>query len=1018
MEIKSENEITTTSKFLTTYQVLKKTYLGFRDEIEKFISDNPELFYLNFPESFDANAKSGLKITTSTLQERILHFYQKFQEIEKNIQTLESCGIEAKDYKSFIFSVNAFCMHVLYIFMNITDDVFDIFQKLGLKTWQLYENNHQYVHTSPDNEKLALLWFRHCFDFLIHKAENADNIVLKTSLLVKHDSLLKLFEQFHIRARYIDKPRLFINHIAILFNKTLEHHSYSKDILMYYDMLIKLYEEALKLKSLKTNSKNYLLSGIFYTHLKKILSYEAQTACQEYLKNDYKQSAGVLIGKIFQDVDYNTNIIIQLFNIFEKYKIKTVIEYVQKLCEQKKNYSDDAFSYGSLSDGNLIKEIIHQVEGSLSIAQNIAWNLVTSVTNEELTGMEDLEALYFYKKLLTLTYDCIQGRLNVYNLQACYLEYYDQKNITKITTVLHEILKEVMPLLQKTDRLIIKAKKIVQCSHDKETLAKNNADNLIRECDKEKKKSPKSKATLKNEKIKKLMQKAKSAAKQLQYETAITDFLQAYQLSKPNKSKVIVCLLEIANCYSTLAQNDKEKLTSEANLLKAKEYYQTALDKIKSGSIKDLSSLNAEQQVNEILSKLANIDLQLHLLTEKIKQEIKPETYRLNDANINTYIQNFNIVLNDFEKNVFNILREHGYFVFILGGRVKNAILSLTSNTDTDIIVFNFAKVTEDNLTKILSEKKLQPRIIGKEYAVIRLVHEKSNPIDINDISSKITSFNINWKETPQNIIYEILTQHAKQCSFTIDAIFYCPFNAKFIDPLLGQNDLKAKELKSMLPGIQPELILRAVRFVAKYGMTKPEYLSKPSNETIAVLQKLDKDKLYSEINKLLMNGYAYKSFDILVKADLFKSLFPMTHQCMRQNIIFNKMITQLFVNTDNLNQAKIPLSAAYLYSVLLWGPLAIRLGKEYTPNMFQNYLQDIIESQLAIVNISPNIVTRIKSILGLCFFGFEKLQNELKAIPFQFTDVRLAKQLTTFYDETLYTLEQQQQSHHTAKRF
>jgi poly(A) polymerase len=93
------------------------------------------------------------------------------------------------------------------------------------------------------------------------------------------------------------------------------------------------------------------------------------------------------------------------------------------------------------------------------------------------------------------------------------------------------------------------------------------------------------------------------------------------------------------------------------------------------------------------------------------------------------------------------------------------------------------------------------------------------------------------------------------------------------------------------------------------------------------MLQEIPPARKYEEILKLFLTGNAKKNFILLLELHILKFLLPITaKQCSNEkNYIF--FLTALS-NSDDRVKKDLPLTPAFLFSVLLWPALTNRMGE------------------------------------------------------------------------------------------
>jgi len=113
--------------------------------------------------------------------------------------------------------------------------------------------------------------------------------------------------------------------------------------------------------------------------------------------------------------------------------------------------------------------------------------------------------------------------------------------------------------------------------------------------------------------------------------------------------------------------------------------------------------------------------------------------------------------------------------------------------------------------------------------------------------------------------------------------------------------------------------MLRAIRFAAKLDFTIEAKTAAPIKELAPLLLDIPAARLFEEVLKLFMAGYAQKTFALLEKYHLFEQLFPHTQQCINENQHYRNLVDFALINSDKRVAQGKSLTPAFLYSVFLW---------------------------------------------------------------------------------------------------
>jgi poly(A) polymerase len=180
--------------------------------------------------------------------------------------------------------------------------------------------------------------------------------------------------------------------------------------------------------------------------------------------------------------------------------------------------------------------------------------------------------------------------------------------------------------------------------------------------------------------------------------------------------------------------------------------------------------------------------------------------------------------------------------------------------------------------------------------------------------------------------VYGNLEQDAWRRDFTINSLYYGVKDFSVVDYTSGMDDLKAGLLRVIGDAEQryiedPVRMLRAIRFAAKLGFNIHTDSEKPIFELSERLESVPPARLFDEILKLFMSGYAVTTYELLRHYDVFRHLFPMTDACLaeEENHFPHTMISRGLENTDARIAEGKPVTPAFLFAVLLWEPVHSR---------------------------------------------------------------------------------------------
>jgi poly(A) polymerase len=174
--------------------------------------------------------------------------------------------------------------------------------------------------------------------------------------------------------------------------------------------------------------------------------------------------------------------------------------------------------------------------------------------------------------------------------------------------------------------------------------------------------------------------------------------------------------------------------------------------------------------------------------------------------------------------------------------------------------------------------------------------------------------------------------QDALRRDITVNALYYNFHDFSVIDYVGGVADLEAGILRMIgNPETRfredPVRMLRVLRFAAKLGFRIEDETATPIRRLGVLLDEVPAARRFEEVLKLFQGGSALTTFELLRRYGLFQYLFPMTEISLAE---FDESYSTIFVpkalqNTDTRIIEGKPVTPAFLYAVMLWGPVRQR---------------------------------------------------------------------------------------------
>jgi poly(A) polymerase len=172
--------------------------------------------------------------------------------------------------------------------------------------------------------------------------------------------------------------------------------------------------------------------------------------------------------------------------------------------------------------------------------------------------------------------------------------------------------------------------------------------------------------------------------------------------------------------------------------------------------------------------------------------------------------------------------------------------------------------------------------------------------------------------------VYGDLESDALRRDFTANALYYSAKDLAIYDYTNGMEDIKNRQLKMIGdPATRykedPVRLLRAVRFAAKLGFSIEPKTQEPMREQAHLLSHVPAARLFEEILKLFLNGYATATYGLLRDYGLLEELFPESCRVMDNHPSYALLIDEMIINTDKRIRTDKRVTPAFVYAALLW---------------------------------------------------------------------------------------------------
>jgi poly(A) polymerase len=314
-------------------------------------------------------------------------------------------------------------------------------------------------------------------------------------------------------------------------------------------------------------------------------------------------------------------------------------------------------------------------------------------------------------------------------------------------------------------------------------------------------------------------------------------------------------------------------------------------------------------------------------------------------------------------------LRSKGYKGYLVGGCVRDKIMNNEDKTqDYDI-------VTDAKPKDII---KFFPRTIkvGMKFGVIKVLQNKLE----YEIATFRKDGNYEDGRRPVSVEFSDEKEDVYRRDLTINGLLYDPISDKVIDYVNGKEDIENKIIRTIGDPFERFSedylrMIRAIRFASRFNFSIEERTWQAILEYASNIDKISKERIYDELNKILTNENRAIALKYLYDSQLLKYILPEVFSYLNENPEQNNLLPKLF---DELsNKAHFETVFASMYVVIYFDEyykspvpknVINRINKKCRELKFSNTLTksviEIFQVSFYIWNIEQLKVWEIKRLL------------------------------------------------------
>lgn len=212
--------------------------------------------------------------------------------------------------------------------------------------------------------------------------------------------------------------------------------------------------------------------------------------------------------------------------------------------------------------------------------------------------------------------------------------------------------------------------------------------------------------------------------------------------------------------------------------------------------------------------------------------------------------------------------------LYMVGGTVRDALLQRGEAHDGDMATDAHP---EEIKRLVAPTHPTAVVLVGERFGTVRL-HYDNSIIEITTFRSE--RYNPDLRK-PEVCFGDHLEEDLARRDFTINALARDPLSERIIDLFNGRQDLADHVLRAV--GDEPDKrfdedplrLLRAIRFAAQFDFEIEAQTRSAIVRQANKLQKISRERIRDEMNKLLLSPHPAKGLDLLVELGLMPWIIP-----------------------------------------------------------------------------------------------------------------------------------------------
>ncbi len=318
-------------------------------------------------------------------------------------------------------------------------------------------------------------------------------------------------------------------------------------------------------------------------------------------------------------------------------------------------------------------------------------------------------------------------------------------------------------------------------------------------------------------------------------------------------------------------------------------------------------------------------------------------------------------------------LKKAGFEAYLVGGCVRDLLLGREPK--------DFDVVTDAHPEQIRGVFR-NCRLIGRRFRLAH-VHFGQEIIEVatfralQDEGAHSERVMENGRILRDNV-YGTIEEDAFRRDFSVNALYYNISDFSVVDFVGGMQDHQAGQMRLIGDPEKryredPVRMLRAVRFAVKLGFAIHPASAEPIPRLAGLLQEIPAARLFDEVMKLMLSGYAVQTFEQLRHYRLFAALFPETDRSLSREpdgfpLTF---LAKSLEQTDLRIAQDKPVAPYFLFAALLWEPVRARArkligGGQNAILAYQDAGNEVLQRQIRLIALPKSIGLPVRDVWAL----------------------------------------------------